>query len=96
MQGLAQRKNVHAEWRQKLSNKFGYSKQFVKFSKINVYIRDVFGSPEGCFGLKLVAGKQPETSGAQVGQKVWKRQKNEGPRPLFGALWAPTNSLGRV
>ena len=70
---LAQRKNVHAEWRLKLSNKFGYSKQFVTFSKINVYICHVFGSPEGGFGLQLDAGSNLESSWAQVAQKVKKK-----------------------
>ena len=73
MQVLAQRKNVHAEWQQKLNNKFGYSKQFVKFSKINVYIWHVFGSPEGRFGLQLDAGSNLESSWAQVAQKVKKK-----------------------
>ena len=64
---------MHAEWQQKLNNKFGYTKQFVKFSKINVYIWHVFGSPERRFGLQLDAGSNLESSWAQVAQKVEKK-----------------------
>ena len=73
MNKVAWKTDVHAEWRQKLSNKFGYSKQFVKLSKINVYICHVFGSPEGRFGIQLDTGSNLESSWAQVVQKVAKK-----------------------
>ena len=73
MQVLAQRKNVHAEWQQKLSNKFGSSEQFVQLSKTNVYILHVLVRLEGRFRLKSDAGNKFESSWAQVVQKVWKK-----------------------
>ena len=99
--------DVHAAWRRKLNNKFSYSKQFGKFSKTNVYIYYVSGTPEGRFCMffvirRAVLGQSwtPEGTlrarGPKSCKKFGKRRKNEGPRPLFGALWAPIDRLGRV
>ena len=56
----------------------------------------VFRNPKGRFGLELDAGRNLDSLWAQVVKKFGKRRKNEGPRLLFGALWAPIDRLGRV
>ena len=76
-----------------MNNKVGYSKQSVKFSKTNVYILDVSGGPKGRFGLKLEAGMRAR--GPKSSKKFGRGRKNEGPRPFFGALWAPIDRAGQ-
>ena len=88
--------DVLAAWRRKLKNKFSYSEQFVKFSKTNVYICLVSGTPEGRFCLlvirRAVLGQNwtPEGTlrarGLKSYKKLGKGRKNTGPRQLFGAL----------
>ena len=103
LDNVACKADVHAAWRRKLNNKFSYSKQFGKFSKTNVYIYYVSGTPEGRFCMffvirRAVLGQSwtPEGTlrarGPKSCKKFGKRRKNEGPRPLFEALWAPIDA----
>ena len=111
LDNVACKADVHAAWRRKLNNKFSYSKQFGKFSKTNVYIYYVSGTPEGRFCMffvirRAVLGQSwtPEGTlrarGPKSCKKFGKRCKNEGPRPLFGALWGsdwpPREGLNRL
>ena len=105
LDNVARKADVHAAWRRKLNNKFSYSKQFGKFSKTNVYIYYVSGTPEGRFCMffvirRAVLGQSwtPEGTlrarGPKSYKKLGKGRKNEGPRLLSGALWAPIDRSG--
>ena len=89
LDNVACKADVHAAWRRKLNNKFSYSKQFGKFSKTNVYIYYVSGTPEGRFCMffvirRAVLGESwtPEGTlrarGPKSYKKLGKGRKNEG------------------